>query len=523
MKKNALTYLLLVKFKNQIRELVRKPARLIYFILLIGFIVFAALSSDWDDSGNQAYRNINELTAGITALYILIFAMMAYNGFKNGATMFRMADVNMIFTSPISPRRTLFYGLFQQLGTSLLLGFFFLYQYSWMHNVYGVSFTTIIILLVGYSLSVFCAQLTAMVIYSFTSYDDNRKRIAAIIFFGLFIIYAAGLVLFLLQDRTQLVQNLVIAGNSIYIRLLPVAGWIGSIVGGIILNETSAIITGSVLTAVYIAGMTVLLTYAKQDYYEDVLKASEDQQIALIAKSEGRMAEGIGKVKIGKTGFTKGEGASVFYYKQKIEDRRARKFIVDGIALIFVIVTVILGVFMKNAGIVMVFMTSSYMQFISVKTGRFSKELDKPYIFLVPEPPFKKILYCIKESFTGYLAEAIMIYVPLAFIMQLSPFDTIMIIIARISFAYLFTAANILMLRVFGASQSRTLLYTFYVLSVVIMSVPAIAAGILVSTAGIVLFSDFFVIFAVMTACNIPVTLLVIYLCRNVLQYAELK
>jgi hypothetical protein len=319
------------------------------------------------------------------------------------------------------------------------------------------------------------------------------------------------------------VQNLVIAGNSIYIRLLPVAGWIGSIVGGIILNETSAIITGSVLTAVYIAGMTVLLTYAKQDYYEDVLKASEDQQIALIAKSEGRMAEGIGKVKIGKTGFTKGEGASVFYYKQKIEDRRARKFIVDGIALIFVIVTVILGVFMKNAGIVMVFMTSSYMQFISVKTGRFSKELDKPYIFLVPEPPFKKILYCIKESFTGYLAEAIMIYVPLAFIMQLSPFDTIMIIIARISFAYLFTAANILMLRVFGASQSRTLLYTFYVLSVVIMSVPAIAAGILVSTAGIVLFSDFFVIFAVMTACNIPVTLLVIYLCRNVLQYAELK
>lgn len=523
MKKNALTYLLIVKFKNQIRELVKKPARLIYFIFLIGLIVFSALSSNRGDPGVAAYRDIRELMAGITAFYIIIFAMMAYNGFKNGATMFRMADVNMIFTSPISPKRTLFYGLFQQLGTSLLLGFFFLYQYSWMHNVYGVSFTTVVIILIGYSLSVFCAQLTAMVIYSFTSYDDNRKRIAGIIFFGLFIVYAVGLVLFLLQDRTQLVPNLVIAGNSIFIRLMPVAGWMGSIVSGIILNETSAILTGSVLTAVYIAGMTVLLTYAKQDYYEDVLRASEDQQIALIAKSEGRMTEGRGKVKIGKTGFTKGEGASVFYYKQRIEDRRARKFIVDGVALIFVIVTVILGVFMKNGGIMMVFVASSYMQFISVKTGRFSKELDKPYIFLVPEPPFKKMLYCIKEAFTGYLAEAVLIYVPLAFIMQLSPYDTIMIMIARISFAYLFTAANILMLRVFGTTQSRTLLYTFYILTVVIMSVPAIVAGALISAAGIVLLSDFFIMFAVMTACNISVTLLVIYLCRNVLKYAELK
>lgn len=523
MKTNAITYLLAKKMKNIIKEFFKNPAKLIYAVVMIALIVLVGFAGDKSVDENTVYRNPSELTAGITALYIVIFSFISYNGFKNGATMFKMPDVNLIFTSPIHPRKVLFYGLFQQLGTSLLLGLFIFYQYGWLHSVYGVSFTQLVFVLLGYSLSVFCAQLTAMVIYSFTSYDDRKKRIAAALFFGIIIAYTIGLVMYLLKDIDNVLPNLITAGNSIFIRLMPVGGWIGGIVNGILANDLSTILIGTVITVVYISAMTILLSYAKQDYYEDVLKTSEDQQTFASARKEGRTVEAVGKVKVGKTGLSKGEGASTFYYKHKLEERRARRFILEPISIVFLIISIVFAVFMRNFGIVSIFAYTTYMQMISVKMGRFSKELAKPYIYLVPESSFKKILYSIAQAFAGFLAEAVIMYIALAFILKLTPYDFVILVIVRLSFSYMYTAANILIQRVFGTLSSRTLIYMFYILAVLVMSAPGIGAAILVSTSGLFLLSQYLLPFLVMTLCNIPITLLVIYLCRNVLKYAEMK
>lgn len=523
MKTNAITYLLTKKLKNSIKELFKKPARLIYAIAMIALIVVTAISGKKNVDENTVFRDPKELTAGITALYILIFGLIAYNGFKNGATMFKMPDVNLLFTSPMHPRKVLFYGLFQQLGTSLLLGIFILYQYSWLHILYGINFLHLIIILLGYSLSVFVAQLTAMVIYSFTSYDDKKKRIAAIIFFGIIIAYAIGLVIFLLKDMDNVITNLVTAGNSIFLRLMPGGGWIGGILKGILLKDVSAMLLGIALTVAYIAGMTILLSYAKQDYYEDVLKTSEEQFSLASAQKEGKIMETTGKVKVGKTGLSKGEGASAFYYKHKLEERRARRFILEPASIVFMIVSIIFAVFMRKYGIGPIFAYTTYMQMISVKMGRFSKELGKPYIYLVPETSFKKILYSIAQSFAGFLAEAVMLYVALAFILKLTPLDVVVLILARLSFSYLCTACNILIQRVFGTISSRVLIYLFYFLSVAVMAAPGAVVALLIDNSGWILLSDYILPFLAITACNVLLSLLLIYLCRDVLKYAELK
>ena len=155
--------------------------------------------------------------------------------------------------------------------------------------------------------------------------------------------------------------------------------------------------------------------------------------------------------------------------------------------------------------------------------GRFSKELSKPYIYLVPESSFKKIIYSIAQSFCRILAEAVILYIALAFIMKLTPYDVVILVLARLSFSYMYTAGNILIQRVFGTLSSRTLIYIFYMLAVLIMAAPGMVAAILVSTSGWFLLSQHVLPFLAMTLCNIPITLLVIYLCRNVLKYAELK
>ncbi|MFB0921765.1 MAG: putative ABC exporter domain-containing protein, partial [Oscillospiraceae bacterium] len=100
---NALSYLLRTKIHNQLVSFFKKPVRLIYVVIFIGLIVLTTIGGNAGarESG-RVIRDISELTAGINALFILIFATTLNSGLKNGGTFFKMADVNFLFPSPLN-------------------------------------------------------------------------------------------------------------------------------------------------------------------------------------------------------------------------------------------------------------------------------------------------------------------------------------------------------------------------------------------------------------------------------------
>ena len=61
-----------------------------------------------DEGEVQQYRDINELIAGATALYTIMFLMLVSHGFANGGSIFAMPDVNMVFPAPFQQRKVLF-------------------------------------------------------------------------------------------------------------------------------------------------------------------------------------------------------------------------------------------------------------------------------------------------------------------------------------------------------------------------------------------------------------------------------
>jgi hypothetical protein len=151
------------------------------------------------------------------------------------------------------------------------------------------------------------------------------------------------------------------------------------------------------------------------------------------------------------------------------------------------------------------------------------KELAKPYIYLVPEPSLNKLLQNVRESIPGTLVESLILFIPLALILKLEPATLIGCIIARFTYAYLFTAGNILVERVFGTVSAKVLVFFFYFLALMIMSLPGVVLAIVLNSLGIVLITDTFTVFLALAVTNTAVTLLVFYLCRNMLQYAELN
>jgi len=518
----ALVYLLLMRLKNTIKSIIRSPGKLIYLIIMLGLVVLTIISGNFSVRGpDHSFRDISEFNAIVIALYTLMFLLIASGGFSRGGSIFTMADVNLVFPAPVSQQKVLFYGLFRQMGTSLLVGIFILYQYSWTHMTYGIGYGTLLVVLLGYGFAVFLGQITAMVIYSFTSSDERLRNLVKVIFWAVFGLFGVYLVWRVFAGPGTSLQNLVAAANGTVIHLLPVGGWLGWAFAGITAGAAEGLI-GLGISLVYLAVLVCLIVFTKQDFYEDVLKTAEISQSAITAQKEGRLVEAAPvNVKVGKTGLQGGFGADAFYYKHRLENRRSRKFLVSSTSLIWILVSIGMSIFMRGLGATVFFASTTYMQIFSVALGRIVKELSKPYIYLVPEPPLSKLLQNLREGFLSALSEAVLIYVPVAFIMRLSLLDTVLCIVARMSFQFLFTSGVILVERVWSGA-SKTFAILFYFLVMLIISVPGIAAAILMTTYCMIIGENFTFMLTI-SVVNIPIAVLVLYLCRNMLQYAELN
>ena len=203
--------------------MVRKPARLIYLVLVIALFAITLLGGG--EAGGAA-RDARELPALAGAFCGLMFVILVSAGFKNGASMFTLSDVNLLFPAPIRPRAVLYYGLFRQLGASLLLGLFLLFQYGWLHSLYGVGVGILILIVVLYGVSVFLAQVVAMAAYSLTSMSPRRRALVEGLIYG---VLGAFLVAVLaraaLAPGGMSLSSLVDAADSPLFRLMPVAGW----------------------------------------------------------------------------------------------------------------------------------------------------------------------------------------------------------------------------------------------------------------------------------------------------------
>ena len=513
---SPLIYLSLSRLKNAIRDLFRKPARLIYVVFLVALFVLAVGGSQ-SGPPPEAYRDPREMVAMATALFLFIFLYMVWNGFSKGGTIFSLSDVNLIFPSPIGRTRALFYGLFRQIGTVLLVGIFLFYQYGWLHNLYNITVGTMAVIFLCYCAAVFLGQVTAMTIYAFTSSSEGAQRVLKVLIVVLGLLELAWLCWGMWNAPENRLAGLIQAAVSLPVELFPVAGWLGWTFAGWL--GMGLWWPGLLLCAAFLALLVFLLTHFPRDWYEDVLRTAELAQSAIAAKKEGSMEAVPGKVRVGAIGMKGGWGASAFYYKHKIENRRGGWLLLPPITLIFAVVLIVFAFFMRAGGIIPVFALAVYLQLFTAGTSRINRELYKPFVYLVPEPPFAKLLQCLRELFPSALAEAVVVFVPVGMILQMSPWGIVVCVFARISYAFLFQSGNLLLER-FWSGASKALILFLYFLILILLTLPGILLAIF-----LVAFVGFpgGVVTGLLLAglVNVPVALLLFYLLRNMLQYAE--
>ncbi|MCI2058252.1 MAG: putative ABC exporter domain-containing protein, partial [Oscillibacter sp.] len=483
----ALFYLRGRKLKNQLKSIVQKPTRLLYTLFLLAILGLTLFNgARLGALPGRVVRSVDELNAAASALYLVMFVLAVAGGFSRGGSLFSMPDVNLLFPAPIRPQRILFHGLLQQMAASLFVGFFLIFQYPNLRQLYGIHLLQLLLLLVGYAASVFLGQVTAMLIYSLTNGDEGRKRIGGVIFYGVIGAFAAYVLVFSLRDgRAGLLPNAVAAANSPVFRCLPVVGWLNLAMAGALTVNPILGLLGTLACAAYLLLLVFLIFRVDPDYYEDVLASAELLHSAITAKKEGVAMEAAPRnVRLGKTGFNRGWGSSAFYYKHLTENRRARKFLLSTNALIFAVTVIGFAYFLRDGGLFPVFLMATYLQLFASFSSRLNLELARPHIYLVPEPPMKKLLWCLAELLPSAALEAAVIFLPVGAILALPARTILVCILARLSYTLLFTASNLAVERLWGGLTSRALILFLLLAVAVLLAAPGLIAATVLTLGG---------------------------------------
>lgn len=537
--RNALGYLTFTKLKNQVKDLARSPAKLIYVVVMAAVLALSVMGRSGQEL--EEPQPMYQLAALLTLFYGFMFLMVLGTGGNSAKTpMFTLSDVSILFPAPLHPHRVLVYGLMRQLGLSLAMALVLVFQYGWLKVVFGITWGQMALIILGFAVCISFAAFCSMAIYVRTSGKDHATTVlrgclfAGVALYLAWMAYACrGALLPLLsggQDFYGAMDSCAGFLSSFPGMAFPVAGWMAAIVGGIFAGDMGMVAAGAGLCVVLAAVLAALIVTCKNNYYEDVLETAEVAQSNVTAQKEGKFNELAPKnVKVGKTGLGKGWGASALYYKHRIENRRAGVFFLSNMSLVFVAIILfcafIMGRSMEGEGasaLITTFAIATYMQIFSEGMGRFNLELLKPFIYLMPEPPLKKLLYCMKETLISDVWEAVILFVPAGLLVGADAAGIALCVVARLSFALLFTAGNILVERVFGTVSSKMLVLFFYFLALVVLAVPGVILGV-VLMAVLPEAAGLWGLFLGMAALNVPIAVLVMYLCRNLLQYAELN
>ena len=448
----ALLYMTKRSFINRARKAVRKPVTYLYIALGIFYVVgilaaFASLAA----AGGIAYKEGIVYVMTVWLYFIFCSNFLSYAKLKG--VLFRPSHAHFIFTAPISSKLVLLHGAVLNYTLSFVADLLFSIAAVTVFHVEPLR---------GVLLFVFCFVFetvfeTSLMVFLYSGEERFKKVIRSL---RLLIYVLIGTVLGVIawHFMTQGLSGAAVLSffRSPVIRLLPVAGWEVAAVSLLVTGPDLWNVIGTVLfllacTGMFLVAWKIRCTGA---YYEDAAKFADDYAELRKRNQKGESSLGFGKKKLKKASLSGwGSGARAIFSRQLLEYKKERFFIFTGFTLAALIGAVVCIFFvgrpqedlppelvLMGVAVYMVFVGTGYM-------GKWGKELELPYIYLIPEPAAKKLWYATCLEHLKALIDAVLFVVPTGLAWGLAPYQ-----IAGIILSYVVLQANRLYIKVLGDS-----------------------------------------------------------------------
>jgi hypothetical protein len=456
---SALLYIIRKQLKNVIRGLARKPLALIGYIL-IGLMLAGSVVMVLIMPSGTVHHGENELFSAIfTGLIIIALYFSLKQGIEKGSSYFRFSDVNLVFTAPFRPSKVLLYGFIKHMGTSLLIVLFTIFQIPNVKNNFMLQDYGIWVILLSVLFYSLLYPIVGMILYTFASASSKRRTLTKRALDALILLFVVGLIATVLQKQSFMDAVVAYLNKDIF-TWMPLVGQLRTIASSAVYGIGSSFwLSVGILTAIIATFVTVLYK-SDLDYYEDVLGATEQIEQRIKAKRQGRDASMMQrKTRKVKGGFT-GGGAKAIFEKNLLEYRKTSYFLFfDKSSLIIALAGIGFKYLMPESrgSIFFTLFFSAYMLFFFIVQGKWPAELDKPYVFLIPESNGKKLLYTTLPENIKNLFDGIVLFTISYFLFKTSLPVALLCIVCYTLYGAIYIYADIVSRRLFGSVHSKAM------------------------------------------------------------------
>lgn len=475
---NAVVFIILRQYRNRIRRIFSKPLSAILTVLAsICFLSSPIIAFLSPNKGLAGSDSMELVIAGIQ-LFIGLLLINAFLSQQSG--LFTLADVNLLFSTPLSRKTILVYAALQTGPASLLTALFMTFYFPF---IVGKAMTPVNFLLTVLVMTLFfaCIYLSYYYIYIM---DIAKPGLKVRLKRYLWLLVLAIVVLFvvlLASNNFDVGKTASSFFTSPLYNAFPIFGWAK---WGIAAAVSGHYLSGFLPAILLLAGMTAFFAWlffsSDVDFFEQaqqdsikVQKIMDDVKSGNLDTAKGQLK----KVRKAKVDFRK--GAAAIMSRQLLEMKKTGPFITFR-ELIMGLAYIAVGLFAKlDFSFVLAMVVFAILSMSTTDT--WNTEFKRPYIYLIPEGSFRKMIFSVLPGLIKSLISGIVTIALAAVIYGLSLVDGISSVVILVSFVTLFIFAGVFTYRILGRQANAIVLMFLRMLMVMLATIPGIAIIVIIA------------------------------------------
>lgn len=473
-----------------------------------------------DDFIEKNAALIRESIPAATMILLLVVVLWGiYGGSKKGSDFFLMADANLLFAAPMKAQTVLMFRLSFQMLALLFFTFYLIFQVPSMKLILGLDNFAVFAIFLAWGMLLFMSKLMSVFTYTLTAtYEKLKKYVVPFVYsVGILVVAATGAVY--LTNGNDYLKTLRLTYGAAWSNYIPVFGWYKAMVMNAIDGNIPVSLGYMALNLVFLIVLVWGIWHIKADFYEDALAGAQKRDDMTRAALEGR---NINKDKKQSERRAKklehkakadtelnGWGASVFLHKSIMNRKRFARF---GFA------TNTLLLYLAIGGLGAAFMTyKTDLREISIiglimALTLFFRNFGNPieiesshnWLFLVPEDPYKKVLYAILAGSVDCVLDLLPGILAATLILRGNPLMALLWLATLVSMDFMFSCFGLLMQAILPSSAMdvvKSMLQMMFRVFIIMVIVIAFAIGAAVQGLALGAVFSMFASLAVGTVC----------------------
>lgn len=435
----GLIYLYQRTIANRVKKALKRPMTYVWAFVFVLYVIMIYGSFNLVIKDAKIATPENLVTV-LSCIVLLLLPSNVISYSKRHGLLFRPSEAHFVFPAPVSPKVILmFTGVKSFIGNIIIGIIVSIGGVYWFHAGIGQMLLYFVFFVVFESILE-----ASIIIFCYGNerfHEKFFKRLTVVMYIFMAVMVGIGAYLLLTQKAEFSVIREYLAMPII--QLIPIVGWNIAVMHLIFIGPSVINVIGTVLFLVSTIGMLSAAVKMKctGEYFEDATKFADEYQTKRREAQKGVASIGFGKKKKYRKASVeyKGNYAKAIYFRQLLEYKKNKTFIFGWNTLLCFGIGIAMGVYgymnniEKEFGSLKVFIIPgvvAYVVFIfSGYATKWSKELENPYTYLIPDSALKKVWYSTKIEHIRAIVDGIFVTLPGAIAFGIGPVMTVLTIL----------------------------------------------------------------------------------------------